>query len=231
VRLVLSYHEDTDCCCALCHHAKLFQGFMILRDSPDSLSNLVTSDRERRTARRYTFVATTEITGSGNAGTLSGRVTEISREGCYVDILNALPAGTLLNVRIICDKGIFVTKGKIVYVDERIGMGVAFLDPLKDQLKILDSWLAELPPVKPFAVAKARESMDQRQEMICEVKEKMENRLAALNDKLNVLRSDPDTPNKERMELMRERVSLNDEIREHLRVGHNGKRCPSRKSF
>lgn len=112
VRLVLSYHVDAYCCWALCHHAKLFQGFMILRDSPDSLSNSVTSDRERRTAQRYAFVATTEMTGSGSAGTLSGRVTEISREGCYVDILNALPAGTLLNVRIICDKGTFVTKGR-----------------------------------------------------------------------------------------------------------------------
>ena len=139
---------------------------MILRDSPDSLSNSVTSDRERRKAQRYTFVATTDIAGYGSAGTLSGRVTEISREGCYVDILNALPAGTLLNVRIICDKGTFVTKGKIIYVDERIGMGVAFLDPPTDQLEILDSWLVELPLVQRFAVAKARESMDQRNVLV-----------------------------------------------------------------
>jgi hypothetical protein len=76
----------------------------------------------------------------------SGRVTEISRTGCYVDIMNTLPVGTLLNVSISCDQGTFVTRGKIVYVQERIGMGVVFLDPPKDQLEILDSWLAALPP-------------------------------------------------------------------------------------
>jgi len=48
-------------------------------------------------------------------------------------------------VRISRDQGTFVTKGKIIYVHERIGMGVVFLDPLKEQLQILDSWLAELP--------------------------------------------------------------------------------------
>jgi len=43
-------------------------------------------------------------------------------------------------------QGTFVTKGKIIYVQERIGMGLEFLDTPKDQLQILDSWLAELPP-------------------------------------------------------------------------------------
>jgi len=37
-----------------------------------------------------------------------------------------------------------VTKGEIIYVHEGFGMGVVFLDPSKDQLQILDSWLAEL---------------------------------------------------------------------------------------
>jgi hypothetical protein len=95
---------------------------------------------------RYTFVATAEITDSLSAIKLSGRVAEISRKGCYVDILNALPVGTLLDLRISREEGTFVTKGKIVYVQERIGMGVVFLDPPGDQLQILDSWLAELPP-------------------------------------------------------------------------------------
>ncbi len=62
-----------------------------------------------------------------------------------MDTLNALPVATLLNVRISRDQGTFVTKGKIIYVDERIGMGVVFLDPPKDQLEILDAWLLELP--------------------------------------------------------------------------------------
>jgi hypothetical protein len=113
-------------------------------NSPDSPRDSASSPNEQRAVPRYPFVATTELTDSASAIQLSGRVTEISRQGCYVDTLNALPAGTSLNVRIFCDQGTFVTKGKIVYIQERIGMGVVFLDSPKDQLRILDSWLAGL---------------------------------------------------------------------------------------
>ena len=74
---------------------------------------------------------------------LSGRVSEISRNGCYVDILNTLPVGTLFKMQIVRDSGTFTTKGKIIYVHERIGMGVEFIDPPPDQLKVLDFWLTE----------------------------------------------------------------------------------------
>ena len=104
------------------------------------------SSAERRSVPRYAFVATTELTDAASATKLSGRVTEISRKGCYVDIVNALPVGTLLNVRISCDQGAFLTRGKILYVQEHIGIGVVFLNTANDQLEILDSWLAQLPP-------------------------------------------------------------------------------------
>jgi hypothetical protein len=117
-----------------------------LEKSPDSPNDSATQPNERRKLPRYAFVATAELADFANTTKLSGRITEISRAGCYVDILNVLPAGTLLNVQISCDKGTFMAKGRILYVHERIGMGVAFLDPPKDQLEILDSWLAEFPP-------------------------------------------------------------------------------------
>jgi hypothetical protein len=102
----------------------------------------------RRKAPRYNFVATSEITDPANAIRMSGRVTEISRNGCYVDILNALPVGTSLQLKISCDQGSFSTRGSIIYVHPGIGMGIAFLDPREDQLKTLDSWLSALssPP-------------------------------------------------------------------------------------
>jgi hypothetical protein len=112
-------------------------------DSADSQSDSGALSSERRTRLRYSFVATAELTESASAMQLSGRVTEINRSGCYVDILNALPVGTSLTIHISCDQGSFVTKGKVVHIQERIGMGVAFLDPPEDQLKILDSWLQQ----------------------------------------------------------------------------------------
>ena len=111
------------------------------RDSVDSQSDSSTLCSERRNLPRYSFVAAAELTESASAMKLAGRVTEINRNGCYVDTLNALPVGTSLTVHIFCDEGSFVTKGKVVHIQERIGVGVVFLNPPKDQLKILDSWL------------------------------------------------------------------------------------------
>jgi hypothetical protein len=118
-----------------------------LGNSPNSPRKSASSTSERRKAPRYAFVATTELKDIASATKLSGRITELSRTGCYVDILNALPVGTLLNVRISRDIGTLVVKGKILYIHQGLGMGVVFVDPPPDQLEILDSWLAELPLV------------------------------------------------------------------------------------
>jgi hypothetical protein len=109
-------------------------------DSQDASSTLCS---ERRKVQRHSFVAKAELTESATAMQFSGRVTEINRTGCYVDILNALPVGTSLTIHISCDQGSFVTKGRVIHIQERIGMGVAFLNPPKDQLEILDSWLSQ----------------------------------------------------------------------------------------
>ena len=117
-----------------------------MEDSLISRSDSPRSSNERRKIPRFTFVATAELTDSASGMKLSGRVTEISRRGCYVDLLNA-PMGTALDVRISRDQVTFVTKGKTLYIhlEEGIGMGIGFLDPPEEQLQILDSWLAELP--------------------------------------------------------------------------------------
>lgn len=136
--------------CDLGDHVRLCRGLMPSGNVPDSPSDSATASRGRRTVLRYSFVATTELTDLSSAIRVSGRVTEISRKGCYVDIQNALPVGTSLNMCISRNQGTFVTKGKIIYVHEGLGMGVAFLDTAKDQLQILDSWLAGLSPATGF---------------------------------------------------------------------------------
>jgi hypothetical protein len=109
--------------------------------SPDSGA----ASRSSRTSSRFNFVAAAEITDTNNATKLSGRVSEISRKGCYLDSLNSLPLGTEVSLFISRDRGTFATQGKVIYVHECIGMGIAFLDAAKEQLQILDAWLAEIP--------------------------------------------------------------------------------------
>ena len=102
------------------------------------------SASERRAVPRYSLIATAEIIEPINDLRFSGRISEISRRGCYVDILNPLPRETPIQIRISRDLGTFACTGKVIYVQDGMGMGVAFLDIAEDQLKILDSWLAEL---------------------------------------------------------------------------------------
>jgi PilZ domain len=99
---------------------------------------------QRRTVPRYSLIATAEVVEPGTEARMSGRISEISRKGCYLDILNTLPVDTALQLRITRDQGSFATMARIIYVQEGIGMGLAFVDPPQDQLQILDSWLAEL---------------------------------------------------------------------------------------
>lgn len=99
---------------------------------------------QRRTVPRYSLIATAEVIEPGSDARMSGRISEISRKGCYLDILNTLPMDSKLQLRITRDQGSFTTMARIIYVQEGIGMGLAFVDPAQDQLRILDSWLAEL---------------------------------------------------------------------------------------
>jgi len=118
---------------------------MTLKTSSDSANSSVMFATERRQAPRYRLVAIAELTDPEDAKLVSGKVAQISRKGCYVDTPKTFPVGTSLKVIIVRDQRTFVAKANIIHVQEQMGMGMTFLDPPEDQLKILDSWLAELP--------------------------------------------------------------------------------------
>lgn len=140
-----SRHSGGDVGCGGGNCAKLRAGVMTLGQNPNSQDGKTTYSETRRQPR-YTFAATTEIVDSSSTLRISGRASEISRKGCYVDCRNSLPVGTILNLQILRDQGTFACKAKIIYVHENFGMGVTFVDASDEQLKILDGWLAELPP-------------------------------------------------------------------------------------
>ncbi|HTR46986.1 MAG TPA: PilZ domain-containing protein [Verrucomicrobiae bacterium] len=112
--------------------------------SGDSPANASGPYAERRAVPRYGLIATAELLEPASGVRISGRISEISRKGCYVDLLNTLPIGTIIQVRVSRDQGVFACPGRIIYIQEGMGMGVAFFDVSDEQLKVLDSWLAEL---------------------------------------------------------------------------------------
>jgi hypothetical protein len=120
---------------------------MMPRTASDSRAGSVTTAPDRRRATRYGVVAIAELTESEDGKLLAGTITQISRSGCYVESPKTLPVGTSLKVIISRDQETFVTNANVIHVQEQMGMGVAFLDTAKDQMDILNSWLADLPSV------------------------------------------------------------------------------------
>jgi len=114
-----------------------------------SISPSAGPESQWRMVPRYAVVAKSEIADSANAVQFSGRVIEISRNGCFVYISTPFSVGTLLDMRIYGDQGTIATKGKVIYAHEGLGFGVTFLSPTEEQLTILDSWLAQLSSVIP----------------------------------------------------------------------------------
>jgi hypothetical protein len=99
---------------------------------------------KQRSVRRCALVASAEVTEPLSGTRLSGRTSEIGLGGCYVDVLNQLPNGTLVELRILRDQGVFEAKAKVVYIDPGFGMGVAFTEMTADKRAVLEAWLVEI---------------------------------------------------------------------------------------
>src|SRR5713226_9045127 len=110
---------------------------MIKRNKPLQPAN-------QRSVRRCPLVASAEVTELRSGALLSARTSELSLGGCYVDAHSPFTEGTLVELRILRDQGVFETKAKVVYCDPRFGMGLAFTETTPDQRSLLEAWLAEL---------------------------------------------------------------------------------------
>jgi PilZ domain len=99
---------------------------------------------KRRSVPRFSLIAQTDVVEPVSGLRISCRISEVSLKGCYVDVLNTLPTQTEIEIQISRDQGTFTSPGKIIYTQEGMGMGIGFLNTPVDQMKVLDSWLAEL---------------------------------------------------------------------------------------
>jgi hypothetical protein len=100
--------------------------------------------KKKRAVRRCAFVASAEVTDVSSGGRLTARTSELGVGGCYIDALNPFPEGTVVELRILRDQGVFETKAKVVYCHPNAGMGLAFEEITPNQRSLLETWLAEL---------------------------------------------------------------------------------------
>src|SRR3954470_21841881 len=55
---------------------------------------------DRRTHPRYEFIAAVELVATETGTRIETRIRDLSQQGCYVDTNDALPLGTITDVRI-----------------------------------------------------------------------------------------------------------------------------------
>ena len=70
-------------------------------------------------------------------------MSELSVNGCYLDMMNPFPKGTLVRVKILAGEDFFQAKAKVVYSQMNMGAGVGFLEVDEDSQVVLDRWLDE----------------------------------------------------------------------------------------
>jgi hypothetical protein len=99
-------------------------------------------DKERRTTLRVPFVAHAEITEAGTSVCIGARVSDISGDGCYVDLRSALPQGTSAQIRIRTATEIFGTSAIVSYTHPHLGMGLIFGEIDSESQAVLQKWIA-----------------------------------------------------------------------------------------
>lgn len=99
--------------------------------------------QERRRGPRYPFVASAELIEQTADVRIATRVSELAMNGCYLDMMNPFPAGTLVLVKISAGEDLFQAKGKIAYSQTNMGAGVGFLEVDQASRLVLGRWIDE----------------------------------------------------------------------------------------
>ena len=99
---------------------------------------------EKRNCIRYPFSPAVEAIDIGADTRILGRISDISRNGCYVDTISPFGKGSEVKLTITNDNLSFKTRAKVVYSNAGMGMGLLFTTAEPEQLLVLGKWLSEL---------------------------------------------------------------------------------------
>lgn len=118
---------------------------------------------EKRNAPRYPFSPAAEVMDVQANTQISGRLSDISRNGCYVDTISPFAKDAAVTLKVTRDGVSFTTQAKVVYSTIGMGMGLLFTTAEPEQLLVLGSWLSELSGGKAAAAAGAPTLVPQSQ--------------------------------------------------------------------
>lgn len=100
-------------------------------------------ESERRGSRRYPFFASAELTESTSGALSKASTSDLGSNGCFLDTINPLPAGTVINIQITYQGQVFAAGGAVAHSHPNLGMGVKFIALESGCASMLESWLHE----------------------------------------------------------------------------------------
>lgn len=104
---------------------------------------------EKRSCPRYPFSPTVEAHDIQANTRIMGRLSDIARNGCYMDTICPFAPKAAVALTITKDTGSFKTQAKVVYSQVGMGMGLLFTTAEPEQLRQLGMWLGELEGANP----------------------------------------------------------------------------------
>ena len=111
--------------------------------SPAGLSVAPTTGADRRIHPRYEFTAAVEVLAADSGARIETHVRDLSQQGCYVDTSDALPLGTVTDVRVKKGAQLFEARARVVYSRATKGMGLVFTGVEAEHVRTLETWLTE----------------------------------------------------------------------------------------
>ena len=108
-----------------------------------------TGGRESRAQVRFPFTAAAEIYEIHSQTRLTGRCSDLSSGGCYIDTLIPFTVGSIVLLRMERDMREFEAAAVVAYAHVSMGMGLAFTEMKHEHQEVLRFWIAELSGEKP----------------------------------------------------------------------------------
>jgi hypothetical protein len=99
---------------------------------------------EQRCWPRFPFSPAVEAVDIQANTRVMGRLSDIARHGCYMDTISPFAVEASVTLMITRDDQSFTTQAKVVYSQIGMGMGLFFTTAEPEQLRMLETWLAEL---------------------------------------------------------------------------------------
>jgi len=98
---------------------------------------------ERRRSPRYPFAATAEIFDEKENARTSSQVSDLSLQGCYVEVLNPFPQGTNVFVEIYTETEFLEVHATVAFLKPKTGMGLTFNEIQPCFTTVLNKWLGK----------------------------------------------------------------------------------------